>query len=152
MAASRSPTSKSPFSSTPQVPLLTVFSSIIDLLYPLWTALASILCLQALFTLSTAFLHYYLFYILHIPFNHLLDPSPHLRDDHENVDEGDDKQDIVQKEVDIRARCERPPFEEYIWLWWAWWAFRRGPVGHIYGMVTGGLFVVCVSDYCMLAT
>lgn len=49
--------------------------------------------------------------------------------------------------MDIRARCERPPFEEYIWVWWAWWAMRRGPVGHIYGIVTGGLSLVCVSDF-----
>lgn len=111
--------------------------------------MASVLCLQALFTVSTAFLHFYLFYILHIPFNHLLGTPSRREDEHEqDQDRGtgqNERDDIVQREVDIRARCERPPFEEYIWLWWAWWAFRKGPVGHIYGFVTGGLAVICVS-------
>jgi predicted membrane metal-binding protein len=123
---------------------------LIDILYPLWTALASILCLQALFTLSTAFLHFYLFYILGIPFNHLVTPNRSNSDHHEDLEHEEkdaDREDLVQKEVDIRARCERPPFEEYIWLWWAWWAFRRGPVRHVYGFVTGGLGLVAVSTF-----
>jgi hypothetical protein len=105
----------------------------------LWVGLTSIIWLQALFLLSTAFLHFYLFFILHIPFDHLTSNKE------EEEEEGRERVEGIQREVDIRARCERPPFEEYIWVWWAWWAMRRGPVGHIYGIVTGSLSIVCVS-------
>jgi hypothetical protein len=106
----------------------------------LWVGLTSIIWLQALFLLSTAFLHFYLFFILHIPFDHLTSNK-----EEEEEEEGRERVEGIQREVDIRARCERPPFEEYIWVWWSWWAMRRGPVGHIYGIVTGSLSIVCVS-------
>jgi len=119
-------------------------STIFNLLYPLWTALTSIIWLQALFLLTTSFLHFYLFFILSIPFDHLVNTTL----DNEHEEEGREKEDQVQREVDIRAQCERPPFEEYIWVWWSWWAFRRGPLAHLYGVVTGLLAVVCVSLIC----
>lgn len=100
---------------------------------------------QALFALSSAFLHFYLFFILSIPFSHLVDRTSSTRPDLQA--EGEAEEDVVQKEVDIRARCERPPFEEYIWVWWAWWGFRRGPIGHAYAMVVGVLSVASVSHH-----
>lgn len=103
--------------------------------------------LQALFLLTTSFLHFYLFFILSISFDHLVNITTDNEDGDEQ--EGREKEDQVQREVDIRARCERPPFEEYIWVWWSWWAFRRGPIGHLYGVVTGSLAVVCVSLICV---
>lgn len=88
-----------------------MISKIFNLLYPLWTALTSIIWLQSLFSLSIAFLHFYLFFILSIPFDHLINrPNDEEEDKRE-------EEDTVQREVDIRARCERPPFEEYIWVW-----------------------------------
>jgi hypothetical protein len=130
--------SKYPKSKLSLSKILANSSPTIDLLYPLWVGLTSIIWLQALFLLSTAFLHFYLFFILHIPFDHLTSNK-------EEEEEGRERVEGIQREVDIRARCERPPFEEYIWVWWAWWAMRRGPVGHIYGIVTGSLSIVCVS-------
>ena len=43
----------------------------------------------------------------------------------------------VQVEVDIRVKCERPPYETYAWVWWAWWAHRRSPVGVVFALVQG---------------
>lgn len=103
--------------------------------------------LQALFALSAAFLHFYLFFILSTPFTHLVDRSTPARPSSQDgpADKEVAEEDKVQKEVDIRARCERPPFEEYIWVWWAWWGFRRGPVGHGYAAVVGFLSLGAVS-------
>jgi hypothetical protein len=112
----------------------------------MWTALTTALWLQALFALLTAFIHFYLFFILTIPFDHLVSKPDRSEDQRDISSEVDDD---VQQEVNIRARCERPPFEEYIWVWWAWWGLRKGPVGHIYGLVTGSLSIGCVSD-CIL--
>lgn len=148
--------------STGQRPFADVSSPTFQVLYPLWVALTTVTWFQALFALSASFLHFYLFFILHIPFSHLVDSRPTL-DAHRNSSpisqDGTDRhrheassyevteEDQVQKEVDIRARCERPPFEEYVWVWWAWWAFRRGPVAHIYALVVGSLSLATVSPH-----
>lgn len=126
-------------------------------LYSLWVALTTMTWFQALFTLSAAFLHFYLFFILHIPFSHLVDTrqtrttdgsslrgSDSTHDHQHNQGGPEQDEDQVQKEVDIRARCERAPFEEYIWVWWAWWAFRRSPVTHIYALTVGSLSLATV--------
>lgn len=120
---------------------LTRRSATIDRLYLLWIALTTMLWFQALFALSAAFIHFYLFYILTIPFDHLVQLSPSS----DESEQEDKEEDQVQKEVDIRARCERAPFEEYIWVWWAWWALRRSPVAHIYATLVGGMALASVS-------
>lgn len=92
-------------------------------------ALTAITWLLATFQVVTAFLHFYLFFALSFPLSHLV-PFPATRQPRE--------------EVDMRVKCERPPYEEYLWVWWAWWGHRRSPVGWIFGLLVGGLSLATV--------
>ncbi|KAK8845400.1 hypothetical protein IAR55_006113 [Kwoniella newhampshirensis] len=120
----------------------------------LLTALTTITWLLVLFQLITAFLHWYLFFALSLPFTHLVDSTITTTNEDRAEDEaGKNKADIKRmKEVKVRAelvaevglrvQCERPPYEGYQWVWWAWWAHRRGPVGPIFALTIGLLSLI----------
>lgn len=105
------------------------------------TALCVLAWLLAMYTLVTAFLHFYLFFALSLPYTHLLDealvPAPN----------GGKGKSQAQIEVDIRIRTERAPFEGYHWVWWAWWGHRRAPLGHLYAVLTSILSVTTVRRH-----
>ncbi|KIR98175.1 hypothetical protein L804_04637 [Cryptococcus deuterogattii 2001/935-1] len=92
-------------------------------------ALTTLTWLLASFQIVTAFLHFYLFFALSFPLSHLVS-FPATRQPRE--------------EVDMRVKCERPPYEECLWVWWAWWGHRRAPVGWILGLLVGGLSLATV--------
>ena len=105
----------------------------------LFTALCALAWLTALYSIIQAFLHFYLFFSLNLPFTHLLDQGALL------APNGAPGKTTEQAEVDIRVRCEKPPFESMEWVWWAWWAHRRSPVGHIFAVLTGVLALASVG-------
>jgi hypothetical protein len=124
------------------------YSSLLSTLSGLMTALTTLLWLLSSFQLVTAFLHSVLFFGVSIPLNHLVvasQPTSARADPVDDVGEEtlekkskyqEEGLDPVQLEVDLRARCERPPYESYHWVWWAWWAQRRGPLGEAFAAVT----------------
>ena len=125
---------------------LTLNSTLLPAMGGLYNALTATTWLLAMYTVITAFFHFYLFFALSIPFSHLVDETAPLPRDKSHPGDPDEKdefelkrmgKDAVQVEVDIRAKCERPPFESYIWVWWAWWGHRRSPVGAIFSLVQG---------------
>jgi hypothetical protein len=103
-----------------------------------------------------------LFFGLSLPFDHLVTSSVPLhrrrnsKDEkaalhhsdglEDGTNEGETRLDEVQMEVDLRVRCERPPFESYGWVWWAWWAHRRGPVGEVFATAVAFVGLCAVSD------
>ncbi|RXK39138.1 hypothetical protein M231_03643 [Tremella mesenterica] len=115
--------------------------STLDNLASMTTALASFTWLLAIYHLVTAFLHFYLFFALSIPFSHLIDttdPIPSSTDEKQGEKFDDPLPvDPIQAEVDVRARFERLPFEGYLWVWWAWFGHRRSPIGHVYSTLVG---------------
>ncbi|WVQ80424.1 hypothetical protein IAT38_002529 [Cryptococcus sp. DSM 104549] len=116
-------------------------ASSLDHLASLLTALTAFTWLLASFQIITAILHFSLFFALSIPFSHLVDLPPSSED--ETAQERE-----ARVEVDLRVKCERPPYEGYAWVWWAWWAHRRGPVAAVFGVVSGavslGTFIMAV--------
>ncbi|WVQ94052.1 hypothetical protein IAU59_001130 [Kwoniella sp. CBS 9459] len=125
------------------------------------TALTVLCWLQAAFQTVTAFLHFYLFFALSIPFSHLINATTGLSPDQPklnggvntatardrekssspNQDQQEQQRDPVMVEVEMRVKCQRVPYEGYEWVWWAWWAHRRGPVGPLFGLLTGALAI-----------
>ncbi len=122
--------------------------SLRPLLNALGNSLIALICfawLQTAFQLVTAALHCYLFYVLSLPYSHLAQAQG-SRIESEIGDEASKTViDTVQAEVDLRVRCERPPFEGYLWVWWAWWAHRRSPLGGVYAVLVGVLAIVAAS-------
>nr|ODN86635.1 hypothetical protein L203_03882 [Cryptococcus depauperatus CBS 7841] len=93
----------------------------------LLTTLTCLTWLLASFQTISAFLHFYLFFALSIPFNHLIATPADER---------------VEKEVDLRVKAERGVYGEegeYTWVWWSWWGHWRGPVGWFFGLLVGSL-------------
>ncbi|WVF66437.1 hypothetical protein IAT40_001177 [Kwoniella sp. CBS 6097] len=149
-------------------------NSTLDDLSLLLTALTVLCWLLAAFQTITAFLHFYLFFALSIPFSHLITSStsgpnsdnsssrikekpssktrPALEDDPSTAvkEEEEEAKDPVELEVEMRVKCQRVPYEGYEWVWWAWWAHRRGPVGPLFGLLTGALGVTTFALTFML--
>ncbi|WWC58023.1 uncharacterized protein I303_100558 [Kwoniella dejecticola CBS 10117] len=48
-----------------------------------------------------------------------------------------DDVDPAVVEVDLRVKCQRFPYESYLWVWWAWWGHRRAPIQSIFGVLVG---------------
>lgn len=100
-------------------------SSLLSTLSGLMTALTTLLWLLSCFQLVTAFLHSVLFFGVSIPLDHLVVASQTASARDDPVDDVGEKTpehkskyqdeglDPVQVEVDLRARCERPPYESY---------------------------------------
>ena len=109
----------------------------------LMIALICFTWLLAAFQLVNAFLHFYLFFALSLPYSHLVDAqnSKTLKPNGGR----EERPELAQIEVDLRVRCERPPFESYLWVWWAWWAHRRSPLGPLYAAMMALLAVITVS-------
>ncbi|KAK4685565.1 hypothetical protein P7C73_g4580, partial [Tremellales sp. Uapishka_1] len=97
-------------------------NSLLSTLYAILLTSLVMHWLLAIYSLVTAFLHFYLFFALSIPYDHLSTTA---------------SSDLVVAEVDLRVKAERPPYEGYAWVWWAWWAHRRSPVGGIYALLAG---------------
>lgn len=131
------------------------------------TALTAIVWLLATFNLATLALRSILFFGLSLPQSHITDAVYPTREGREkakkipgemlsqrsyDAEEGDDGPlfgiEEVQAEVDMRVRCERPPFESWEWVWWAWWAHKRGPVGHVFASFAGLMSLVTVREKC----
>ena len=119
----------------------------LDTLASLTVALAAIVWLMAVYHLVSAFLHFYLFFALSIPYSHLVDVIHPLPPSGGSVEGEKEKEpvDEIQAEVDLRAKCDPLPLQGYVWVWWAWWAHRRSPVGHIYVLIVGVLSIAAVS-------
>jgi len=115
-------------------------SPLLDVLGDLLTALCALSWLSALYALTAAFLHFFLFFALSLPFTHLLDEAVLL------APNGGPGKDAAQAEVDIRVRTERPPYEAYHWVWWGWYGHRRAPVGHLYSVFVTVLALSSVSS------
>ncbi|KAL7424029.1 hypothetical protein Q5752_001614 [Cryptotrichosporon argae] len=85
-----------------------------------------------------AMLHFYLFFALSVPLDHLVQRAVQFGPD-----------DLIAREVNIRARCSAPPYAQYEWVWWAWWAHRRSPLAPIITIVSGMtsliLLVLCIA-------
>jgi hypothetical protein len=141
-----------------QIPVteLTQYSdSLQSSLSNLLAALTALTWLLATYHLTSAFLHFFLLFGLSIPWNFFTtsDPLPPLTGMPKETNKKIETQfmnlredQVVQKEVDLRMRCERPPYEAYGWVWWAWWAHRRGPVGHAFGGLVGVVALCTVSN------
>ncbi|WWC66926.1 uncharacterized protein I206_100833 [Kwoniella pini CBS 10737] len=119
----------------------------------LLTALTTLTWLLAIYQIVIPFLHFYLFFALSIPFNHLVEItqstsqawnhlSPRKKESKSPSNNSSDANDHVIAEVDLRVKCERFPYESYLWVWWAWWAHRRSPVGHVFGCLVGLLGLI----------
>ncbi|KAK6905109.1 hypothetical protein I204_07903 [Kwoniella mangroviensis CBS 8886] len=131
-------------------------NSSLDSLSSLLTALTVLTWLLAFYQIVTGFLHFYLFFALSIPFNHLVEcnlpPCPPIN---KNKDKSKKKKknekstgfgsnsgmekDPIVAEVDLRVKCERFPYEGYLWVWWAWWGHRRSPIGWGFANILGVL-------------
>lgn len=107
-------------------------------------ALTAFAWLLALFNLILAFFHFYLFFALSLPLTHLVDTANTLSLS-SSKGEGTIRISAAQAEVDIRVKCERPPYEDYYWLWWAWWAHRRSPLQAVYVLLTVIMALASVS-------
>ncbi|WVQ64713.1 uncharacterized protein L199_002880 [Kwoniella botswanensis] len=133
-------------------------NSSLDDLSSLLTALTVLTWLLATYQTVTGFLHFYLFFALSIPFNHLvgcsLPPNPsnnkiEAKDRTTNKKKKnsstssssscDSEKDRIVTEVDLRVKCERFPYESYLWVWWAWWGHRRSPIGWGFANIVGVL-------------
>lgn len=119
-------------------------SSLLFIFTNLVTSLMTLLYLLAAFHLVVAFLHFFLFFGTSVPFDHLYttDPLPPLTGftaaSRPIVRRGGvTSRQILQKEVDMRIRCERDPYEAYYWVWWAWWAHRRSGLGELFALIVG---------------
>ncbi|WVR09769.1 hypothetical protein IAU60_006845 [Kwoniella sp. DSM 27419] len=99
-----------------------------DLLSLLMTALTTLTWILASIQTVTAFLHFYLLFALSLPLSYLV--------------QAEQDTDPLVREVNIRVKCMRAPYEGYEWVWWAWWGHRRGPLVHLVGMLVGVLSVV----------
>ncbi|WVW81693.1 hypothetical protein I302_103688 [Kwoniella bestiolae CBS 10118] len=143
--------------------------SSLDNLSSLLTALTALTWLLATYQTISAFLHFYLFFALSVPFNHLVEitlppipsgPSgankgpanstekarpPLSRSTSSSSSSNGTGQDPVIAEVDLRVRCERFPYESYLWVWWAWWGHRRSPLEHVFGNLVGVLGIATFS-------
>lgn len=120
----------------------------------LLTALTALTWLLSTYQLTSAFLHFFLLFGLSIPWDFFItsDPLPPLTGfipstirPRPQAAEIVSDEEAIQKEVDLRVRTERTPYEAYGWVWWAWWAHRRGPVGHIFALAVG-LIGVCTAS------
>ncbi|TYJ54251.1 hypothetical protein B9479_005096 [Cryptococcus floricola] len=110
----------------------------LDNLSSLLTSLTALTWLLAAYQIITAFLHFYLFFSLSIPFSHLVTIP---------------KDEVAKAEVDLRVKLDRQndPWGEELremgesgnegggWVWWAWWAHRRSPLGCFFGFLVGSL-------------
>ncbi|WVQ76378.1 hypothetical protein IAR50_006043 [Cryptococcus sp. DSM 104548] len=114
-------------------------SSSLDNLSSLLTALTALTWILAAYQISTAFLHFYLFFSLSIPFSHFVIIP---------------KNEVAKAEVDLRIKLDRQndPWGEELremgeegheggggWVWWAWWAHMRSPLGCLFGLLVGAL-------------
>ncbi|WRT63621.1 uncharacterized protein IL334_000544 [Kwoniella shivajii] len=152
--------------------------SSLDTLSSLLTALTSLTWLLATFQIMTAFLHFYLFFALSIPFNHLVESTlPRLSTGTTHANQSEKKDDVmpyhgtsraksklsslqpkisgegkdlVVAEVDLRVKCERIPYEGYEWVWWAWWGHRRSPLQSIFAHLVGILGLATFAVTCKL--
>ncbi|WWD22346.1 hypothetical protein CI109_106837 [Kwoniella shandongensis] len=102
------------------------------------TSLLALTWLLATFQIVTAFLHFYLFFALSIPYSHLTTTN----DENQNEDKDERTNAKIVAEVNLRVQCERQPYDGYLWVWWAWWAHRRGPVGVIFALLAGSFSIV----------
>ncbi|WWC97157.1 hypothetical protein V866_004036 [Kwoniella sp. B9012] len=133
-------------------------NSSLDNLSSLLTALTVLTWLLATYQIVTGFLHFYLFFALSIPFNHLVECNlPPYPPDNKNKEKdkknsstssasncGLEKDPIVA-EVDLRVKCERFPYESYLWVWWAWWGHRRSPIGWGFANIVGVLGIATTA-------
>jgi len=123
--------------------LANISSPLLASLSNLMIALICFTSLLAAFQFVTAFLHFYLFFALSVPYTYLVD-AQNVRNLKPNGAK-EEKVDSAQVEVDLRVRCERPPFESYLWVWWAWWAHRRSPLGAFYAALVILLAIITVG-------
>ena len=107
---------------------------------------------MAAYHLVSVFLQNFLLFGISVPFDHLYtsEPLPPLtgftaasRTKVRGVSIS--SRQILQKEVDLRVRCERDPYEAYYWVWWAWWGHRRSGLGEVFAMIVGLMGICTVS-------
>ncbi|WWC85716.1 uncharacterized protein L201_000582 [Kwoniella dendrophila CBS 6074] len=130
-------------------------NSTLDTLSSFSTALTVLIWLLSLYQIVKAFLHFYLFFALSIPFDHLVEircknyltkhDKPESRSKQKLKVEkqpNKDEDESVVAEVDIRVKCERFPYQNYQWVWWAWWGHNKSPLESVFANLVGILCII----------